>query len=84
MPRLSEQNEGGRRPLIREKPAPLAYRINDAAAAIGIGRTKIYELIAAGKLKAVKRDGVTFIRTVDLNAYLDGGEVAEKGSAPQG
>lgn len=69
-----ERNEGGRRPLMRERPAALAYRINDAAAAIGIGRTKLYDLIAAGKIRAVKRDGLTFIRAVDLEAYLAGGE----------
>lgn len=74
MPRLSERNEGARHPLIRAQPTPLAYRINDAAAAIGIGRTKIYELIADGKLRAVKRDGVTFVRAADLDAYLAGAE----------
>lgn len=66
--------ESKRRPLIREKPAPLAYRINDAADAIGVGRTKLYELIAAGKIPAKKRDGLTFIRAVDLDAYISGGE----------
>ena len=66
--------ESKRRPLIRERPAPLAYRINDAADAIGIGRTKLYELIADGKIIAKKRDGITFIRAVDLHAYISGGE----------
>lgn len=63
-------DEKKRRPIIRERPAPLAYRINDAADAIGVGRTKLYELIAEGKIIAKKRDGLTFIRAIDLNAYL--------------
>lgn len=84
MPRLSERNEASRRPLIRELPAPIAYRINDAAAAIGVCRSKLNKLIAAGKLKAVKRDGVRFVRAVDLHAYLAGDELDEKGSTPQG
>lgn len=63
-----------RRPLIRKKPAPIAYRINDAAEAIGIGRAKLYQLIAAGKIPAKKCDGLTFIRAVDLHAYIMGGE----------
>ncbi|MCJ2043788.1 helix-turn-helix domain-containing protein [Methylobacterium sp. J-078] len=66
--------ESKRRPLIREKPAPIAYRINDAAEAIGIGRAKLYQLIAAGKIPAKKCDGLTFIRAVDLDAYISGGE----------
>lgn len=66
--------ESKRRPLIREKPAPVAYRINDAAEAIGIGRSKLYELIMSGKIPAKKCDGITYIRAVDLHAYIMGGE----------
>jgi hypothetical protein len=33
-----------------ERPLALAYRINDFAKAVGIGRTTIYKLIAQGKI----------------------------------
>jgi excisionase family DNA binding protein len=49
----------------------IAYRIDEACAATGYGRTKIKELIRDGKLKAKKDGGVTVIRRVDLQAYLD-------------
>ncbi|TXN40677.1 helix-turn-helix domain-containing protein [Methylobacterium sp. WL30] len=51
---------------------PTAYRINGAMKELGVGRTKLYELIASGALPARKRDGVTYIRAVDLEAYADG------------
>lgn len=59
---------------VVQQPAahPTAYRINDAARALGVGRTKLYGLIASGALPARKRDGVTYIRAVDLEAYADG------------
>jgi len=70
----SYPTESKRKPLVREAPAPLAYRINDAAQAIGVGRTKLYSLIAEGKIIARKRDGLTYIRVADLDAYLIGAE----------
>jgi len=42
----------------------LAYPINDFAAAVGIGRTKIYSEIRSGRLKA-KRIGSRTIITAD-------------------
>lgn len=66
--------ETRRQPLIREKPAPIAYRINNAAEAIGTGRAKHYQPIAAEKIVAMKCDGLTFIRIVDLNENISGSE----------
>jgi len=45
---------------------PLAYRIPDAMAAIGIGRTKIYELIALGELRAIRIAGRTLVDGASL------------------
>ena len=52
---------------------PLAYRVEDACKVLGIGRTSLYELIAAGKLRAVCIAGRTLIpvesaRTLVANA----------------
>ncbi|MCE4223454.1 helix-turn-helix domain-containing protein [Methylobacterium sp. C25] len=53
---------------------PLAYRIDQAAAIIGIGRTKLYSLISKGKLRAHRHDGVTLIHRADLESYLAAGD----------
>ncbi len=49
----------------------LAYSIRELAAAGGGSRTKIYEAIAAGKLKARKRGRSTVILALDARDYLE-------------
>lgn len=48
----------------------LAYRINEVALALGIGRSSIYKEIAAGRLKAIKVAGRRLILKSDLEEYL--------------
>ncbi len=48
-------------------PDPICVRINDAARMIGIGRTKLYELIAAGEVEMVKLGKSTRITTASLH-----------------
>ena len=50
---------------------PLAYTIDAAAQAAGIGRTTLYSLIGEGKIEARKSGGRTLIPAVSLRAYLD-------------
>ncbi len=57
----------------RQDGAPtqkLAYQIDEAARACGIGRTSLYELIGEGKLKAIRAAGRRLILREDLEAYL--------------
>ena len=49
---------------------PAAFSINDAARYIGIGRTKLYELINNGELPVVNFGSRTLVRRVDLEALL--------------
>jgi excisionase family DNA binding protein len=49
----------------------LAYTINEAAAASGLGRTTIYELIKRGELPRAKVGARTLIRRQDLEAMLE-------------
>ena len=51
--------------------AKLAYTIPEAVEAGAGGRTKIYEAIKAGELKARKRGKRTIILADDLIAYLE-------------
>ena len=52
------------------RPTPLAYRVPDACAVLGIGRTSIYELIAEGKLRAIKVAGRTLIDAESARALI--------------
>lgn len=53
------------------EPERLAYPIDDLAAAIGIGRSKLYAEIRAGKLKAKKVGSRTIITSPAARDYLD-------------
>lgn len=51
---------------------PLAYTVNDFLKLAGIGRTRFYEAINSGQLKARKNGSKTLILAADARAYLDG------------
>jgi excisionase family DNA binding protein len=43
-----------------------AYRVNEACWALGIGRTKLYELVKAGELRLIKIAGRTLVPRSEL------------------
>ena len=45
----------------------ICVRVNDAARMIGVGRTKLYELIAAGEVETIKLGKATRITTASLH-----------------
>jgi|GEM_PF-1874198 len=49
----------------------LAYRIDEAVKASGLGRSFLYEQIAGGTLKSFKVGGRRLIAHADLEAFLD-------------
>lgn len=53
----------------------LVYGIKDAALALGIGRTFLFQLIKEGKLPFVKLGRRTLIQVSELQALLNGGIV---------
>ena len=55
------------------EPAPLAYSVNAFVKAGNgsYGRTKVYELIRDGRLKAKRLDGRTLIPARDAEAFID-------------
>lgn len=60
-------------------PTPkLSYNVNEAAKAVGVGRTKLYELINRGDLQTFRLDGRTLIRADVLTSFVDrvSGQVA--------
>lgn len=61
-------SNNGRRPLT---PGPLSVRITVAAALLGIGRTKLYELIGAGEIELIKVGKVSLIPMRALEDFVD-------------
>lgn len=49
---------------------PFAYRIPQACTAMGIGRTKIYQLIDAGSLKPIRVGRRVLILRSEVEAFL--------------
>ncbi len=52
---------------------------SEAANLLGLSRSKVYELIAAGRLASVKVDGCRRVRRVDLDTFV--ATLAEQNSA---
>jgi excisionase family DNA binding protein len=50
---------------------PINISIIDAAKALGIGRSKTYELINAGHLETVKLGTRTLVRVASIKAFSD-------------
>lgn len=48
----------------------LAYRVVEAAYALAISRSRLYELIGSGDIRILKDGGRTLIRRSELEAYL--------------
>ncbi|HWW25331.1 MAG TPA: helix-turn-helix domain-containing protein [Caulobacter sp.] len=49
----------------------LAYRVRDAAQLLAISRSRLYELIAGGKIRVLKDGARTLVRRSELVNYLD-------------
>lgn len=59
------------RALYRTPPdGKLAYRVPEACAALGIGRTSLYELVKDGKLRLAKVAGRTLVPRSELEKLL--------------
>lgn len=52
-------------------PAPLTVRVVVAAEMLGIGRTKIYEMIAEGQIEVIKLGSATLIVVASLEAFIE-------------
>jgi excisionase family DNA binding protein len=52
------------------KPMPIIVRVREASRLTGIGRSKLYELIAAGEIEIVKVGTITLIPVASLKRFL--------------
>ena len=64
-----------RRPTRREPPIPITKTIADTCRITGLGRTKIYDLVAKGKLKATTVGRRRLVFYASIEALLRGGDV---------
>ena len=48
----------------------LAYTIPEAAEAVGLSRSMLYEQLSRGKLRAVKCGGRTLLQRIELERWL--------------
>lgn len=51
-------------------PAPITVRIKDACRMTGIGRSKLYLLIAEGAIETIKVGNMTLIPVASIEAFL--------------
>jgi excisionase family DNA binding protein len=63
---------GARKPRRPADVPNLLYGIAEVGKATSLGRSSVYSLIAAGKLRTVKVGRRTLIRAEDLKAFVDG------------
>lgn len=59
----------------------LLYRVEEAAGVLSLGRSKVYELISRGAIRAVKIDGATRIPADEIESFVARVK-AESGLAP--
>lgn len=51
-------------------PAPITVRVKDACRMTGIGRSKLYLLIADGSIETIKIGSMTLIPVASIEAFL--------------
>jgi excisionase family DNA binding protein len=55
---------------LEPRPAAITVRIKDACRMTGIGRSKLYLLIAEGAIETVKVGSMTLIPVASLEAFI--------------
>ena len=68
-------------PLEIFKDDRIAVRIREACRITGIGRSKLYELIASGDIPTIKIGAITLVPVEGIRAFIDGQrQAADKSS----
>ncbi len=65
------RDDGSRRASPAEATPPICVRIPEACRLTGIGRSKMYELIAAGEIETIKVGTITLVPLAALAAFVD-------------
>ena len=67
--RPQEHNQLGERNKVMKNK--LLLTVGEAATALGMGRSKVYELVRDGVIPSVKIDGCRRVKVAALAAYVD-------------
>ena len=65
------RGQGGADPPPISNVQPLSVRVPQAATMLGIGRSKLYELIAADEIDTIKVGTITLIPMASLKSFLE-------------
>ena len=59
-------------PVVQDarEPMPITVRVREACRLTGIGRSKLYELIAAGEIEIIKVGTITLVPLASLTRFL--------------
>lgn len=57
--------------MVEPTHTPLTVRIKEACRMTGIGRSKLYELIAAGDIQVIKVGSMTLVPVDALAAFIE-------------
>lgn len=63
---------GERMNILQPRIEPLAYSVHDACRVSSIGKTRLYQLIAEGRLESRKIGKRTLIPAASLRALIEG------------
>jgi excisionase family DNA binding protein len=58
------------RSTVKSEVAPLMYRVDEAAAALRLSRSSVYELIRSGQLRTVKQGRRRLVPVTALAEYV--------------
>lgn len=56
--------------MVNATVAPITVRVADACRMTGIGRSKLYELIAEGEISTIKVGTITLIPVASISEFL--------------
>lgn len=56
--------------------SPISYSVREAAAIIGISKSKLYTMLGTGEIQCVRLGGRTLIRRTDIDKLLESNVVA--------
>jgi excisionase family DNA binding protein len=75
--------QSGKSSVCGDRLSRLAYSVPEASAAIGVGKTKLYALIAEGILPSTLIGKRRLIRAADLDALI-AGQLGPAPASPRG
>jgi excisionase family DNA binding protein len=58
--------------MLNTPPPKLAFSVAETCAALGLGKTNLYRMIAAGEIETIRIGGRRLVPAASIQALLDG------------